>query len=280
MKQGSARTGRRAAQGRPDAGPMSKGMATRIGIGLALGALSLLCSCSGFYARGYAAYMQPKLTGDIGLSGSGGGTPITGTIDVEDSLGLGEEKSPYIRADVGAAVVSFVGSVFQYDSTGNGTLTANFGDIPIGTPVATDMKILNIKGGAVFNVLDLGFLRLAPGVAVDYFDVDTTVRATSLGAFESVSVQAPVPMLYGQAEVRVGPVSGILDLGWMQANFDEVDGTWWDVEGMVRISPIEHLEIMAGYRWISVDSSGTSEGQDYVVDMQLEGWYLGGGVTF
>jgi hypothetical protein len=224
--------------------------------------------------------MQPQLDGDIGLAGSASGSAVTGTVDVEDSLGLGEESSPYLRADIGAAIVSFTVSAFHYDATGNGVLEATFGEITAGTPVSTDMEILNIKGAATFNLIDLGPVRLAPGIAIDYLDVDTTVTSTSLSAFESVRVQAPVPMLFGQGEVVLGPVAAILDVGWMSADLADAEGTWWDIEGMLRMTALDPVELIAGYRWISADVDGTADGQNYSADLVLQGWFVGGGLSF
>ncbi len=237
-------------------------------------------SCRAPYVRGYAAYMQTEPSGDVGLAGSAGGTPASANIDVEEDLGLDDSATPYGRLECGGGLVSLSASAFAHDSSGTGTLSAAFGDIPAGVGVTTDLDIANVKGAVVLNLLDLDAFRIGPGLGVDYFDVDMQLSAPSLSAFEQIDVSAPVPMLFLEAEGDVGPVAATVSAGWMDAHLDDVNGRYLDLEAMLRLQPFGSVEVVGGYRWIEVDVDGTADGQDYAADLVLQGWFFGGGLTF
>ncbi len=175
----------------------------------------------------------------------------------------------------------FGASALRYDETGNGTLSQSFGDIPAGTPVKTDLELLNVKGYWLYDVIDTGYLRFAPGIAVDVFDVDARVASqTAISVYEEIHITTPVPMLYGQVEGKVGPVSAQVDAGWMSLDLGDVNGTWWDLEGRVSASIVDTFEVFAGYRYIDMATKGVAGGQDFDADIQLQGWFVGGGVRF
>lgn len=250
------------------------------GIGVALLVLALpLASCSTYHLRAYAGYMRPVLSGNVGLSNSGG---ASANVDAKDGLGLSEASSPYGRVDAGLSVLNLTASGFRYDDRGDGTLEAAFGGINAGVPVHSDAQMLVLKGAASFTLVDLGFLRLSPGFAVDYMDLnlDVTSRSPAPPATESLDVNAPVPMPFVQGEVELGPVAATLDVGGIAIDIDQVNGTYLDIEGLVRVQPIDHLEVFAGYRWIQFDAKGTAGGQDYDADVTMQGVIVGAGVTF
>ena len=254
-------------------------MRTRAQVGLVV-CLLALPSCMDLRARAYAGYMQSELSGDLGLAPSFAPAAVSTSVDVEDSFGVSDEGSPYVRLEAAAGPLNFTASAFRYDSDSTGTLQANFGDITAGLLVNTETEFFNAKGAVTFDILDVGFLRLSPGLAVDYFDIDVSVTAVGLGAQENLDVQAPVPMLFAQAEATVGPVAATVDVGGIAIDVGDVDGTYFDVEALLRVAPVSHIEVFAGYRWINMDGKGTADGQDFDADLTLQGWFLGGGFTF
>lgn len=247
---------------------------------LAMGLLLGLPSCTDLEFRAYAGYMQAELSGDVGLASSGAPNIVSSTIDIDDSLGLEDEGSVYARVEAEAGIVRVTASAFQYDSTQLGTLQADFGNIPAGITVDTDLELNVLKGAVTFDVIDFGFLRVSPGIAVDYFDVDMTVTAVGIGIAEDLDIDVPVPMPFVEVEGAVGPVALTVGGGGMQVDYSDVEGTYWDVEGLLRFSPVDHFELFAGYRWIDVDGGGTADGQDYDTNLTLQGWFVGAGLVF
>lgn len=240
------------------------------------------CGVTGVDARIYGGYIETQLTGNLALEPSAGGVSLdTLNVDVEESLGLTESSgSPYGRLDLELGPARVTLSAFQYSESGSGTLNADFGDIVVGTTVNSSLDLLNIKGALTFDLLDFGVFRLSPGIGLDFFDVDMTVRAPSVGQTEEISSLAPVPMLFAQGEVEVGPFAAIVDGGWISVDLDEGDGEYWDVEGLLRLTPGAGVEIFGGYRWISIDVQGNDEGQEFAADLELQGWFVGGGLRF
>lgn len=252
---------------------------------IAIFALLLLSvpACGGLGGTASAGYTQMSLSGDIALAPTSGGVSL-GTIrqDVESALGLDDASgSPYVRGDVNAAIVTFTASAFQYDQSGTGTLTANFGNISAGTQVRSDVELWNLQGAALFELLNIGPVRLAPGIGVNYFTGDIDVSSlTGPSITENVSVDAPIPLLFGEGEVKLGNLRGIVDVGWISGEYGDVDGTYLDLAGTVRMEIAAHLEVFAGYRWLEADIKGTVDGQAFQGDLVLQGWFLGGSLRF
>ena len=248
---------------------------------VALSGLLALASaaCSPLRAKAYGGYIQSEMTGTVALAPPASTIPPVGA-DVEDALGADTSGSPYGRLELGAGIVGLTASAFQFSSSGPGTLTADFGNLSAGTPVDSDIDFLNIKSAITIDLIDVGFLRIAPGFGVDYLDLDMEVRATNIAALERLQVQVPAPLGFVQGEVKLGPVGITADFGAMSINTEEVDGDYFDFEGLVHVKPLPHVELFGGYRWIQFDASGEVDGQMYDADLQLRGWFVGGGVTF
>ncbi len=259
---------------------------------LCLFSLSGLFACSGLGIKADAGYAQLDLTGNMALAPTAGGVPLgTIKVDFEDNLGLRDSYgSPYGRVELAAGVASFTFSGLNYDKSGRGTLNASFGDIPVNAQVQTDLQLTNLKGAIHFDLLNLGIVRISPGVGVDLMDLNmdvTAVAGPGLGTTESLDVIAPIPIAFVQGEVDLGPVSGTLDVGGIKVNLkdftnsnDTADVTFWDVEALLRWSPIPKLEVFGGYRWIHLEGDGKASGQDFAANLDLRGFILGGGIYF
>jgi opacity protein-like surface antigen len=236
------------------------------------------CGSAGIKLFGGAA--QLGLSGTMGLDDSGGGGGFN-QIDVDD-LGLGgEEISPYGRAEIDLGLIHLTGSGFIFETSGSGTLSQDFGDIPVTTDVNSSLEMLNAKGAISFDIIDLGPLRISPGVAVDYLQIDMNVTSTSgPPASEQLDIDAPVPMLFVQGEVDLGLLNATVDVGWISLDLDDISGTWWDIEGLASFNLFPALELFAGYRYISADVDGTADGQLFDTDLEIQGFTAGLGIVW
>ena len=250
---------------------------------LSVACFAFLPACSGIGIVVDGGYGVFEITGDAGLepsSGPGAGTVVTA--DVENNLGLDDSMdTPYGRVELAAGIASFTFSAFQVDQTGQGLLTQQFGDITIGTNVDTEIDLTSIKGAVHFDLINIGPVRVAPGIGVNYITLDMSVTPTIAPANrEQFDAVAPVPMLFAQAEVDLGIFDAVLDVGGMQADVEDANGTFLDIELVARLRPAEHIEIFAGYRHILIDVEGVADNQDYVSDLTLSGFVIGGGISF
>jgi hypothetical protein len=242
-----------------------------------------LAACVGVRARAYAGVQQSTLQGDVALDNSGGTLNLgANRADVEDDLGVDDrEYSPYVRAELGLPIGAVTVSGFTYTQTGAGTLLGTqYGDIPAGTAVTSYLEFSNVKAAAHFDLFDFGVLRLAPGVGVDFIDLDLEVTELGTSRFERLNNEVFVPMVFAQAEVDLGVVAATLDVGYMQASLDDAKGSYLDVEGLVRVTPMPFVELFAGYRFLDLDARGHADERRYEADVRLHGWMLGGGITF
>lgn len=230
-----------------------------------------------------AAYLQSELSGDIAVGPSTGGASLdarrnslTGDLGIDDS-----NPSLLVSGAIRTTIGRFGGSAFWFDDSSTGTLGQDFGDIPLGTAVDTRFEFLNVKTYWVYDVVEERDFRIAPGIAVNFIDMQTEVRSTAAAqAFEEVEVFAPVPMLFLDGEARLGPVLVAAQGGGMRIDLDDGIGTYWDFEGRVGFEPTDDVEVFAGYRYLSIDSKGIASSRDAKVDIDVHGWFLGGAFRF
>ncbi len=225
--------------------------------------------------------MQTRLTGALGLAPSGGGVGATSSIDTESDLGLSDPSgSMQLRAELDTGPIRVTGSAFGYSESGEGRLTGSFGDIQAGTDVSSDLDLGNLKAAVTFDLVDTGVFRFSPGLAVDMFLVEAQITEALTSATETIDEFLPLPMLFAQAELDLGQVSGIVEAGFVALDLTDTNGTYFDFEAMVAFEPMSQLELYAGYRYISLDGEGENDGQALTADLVLQGWFVGGGVRF
>ncbi len=250
---------------------------------LGLVSLAILASCSGFGIDVDAGYTSLELDGDIGLNPTVGGVNLdTVRADVQSDLGLSDKmKSAYGRIEAAAGIASFTFSGFDIDQDGTGQLTVQFGDIPLNTPVRTSIAMKNLKGAVHFDVINFGPVRLSPGIGVDLFDLNIDVQSVLVPTLrESVDALAPIPMLFLQGEVDLGYLDFTADVGGMKINLQDGNGTFFDVEAILRVRPADYVELFAGYRYILLDVEGQADNQRFLGDLTLRGFMVGGGIYF
>lgn len=236
--------------------------------------ISSACSLPGASAE--AGYALLSLSGDIGLSDTGGGSFVDQDIS-EFGLG-GDQGSPYARAqfDLGMPVLAVKGFVFEQE--GSGTLVDPFGSIDPGT-VTSKMTLTNIQGSLAFE-FGLGPISLAPGIAVEYIDLDFSAQPLSLPA-ETIDWQVPIPMGFLRAEADLWLLQGAAELGYIQIpEIQGVEGTFWDLDVTVSYRPTPLVHLFTGYRHVHVDANGESDGQNFDTNLDLAGWVIGGGFSF
>jgi hypothetical protein len=245
---------------------------------------SALAACTSVRARAYGGVIQCSLDGGVALDSTAGGLDLgRNRTDVDGELGLGDrETSPWMRAELGLPIGAVTLSGFGYTETGAGRLAGNhqYGDILPGSQVTAHLAFDQIKAAVHYDLLDLGFVRLAPGAGVDFIDLDVTVTETGTANFERVDNEVFVPMLFAQAELDLAVAAATIDVGYMQASLDDADGSYLDVEALLRVTPAPFVELFAGYRCIEVDVRGRADERRYEADVRLRGWMIGGGVTF
>jgi len=251
-------------------------------IPVVLPAALLLASCMPEAFRVDAGAAFTRVIGETGLQNSGGSLNLNANMnDLEDAFAVGDsEAAPYARAECDWGPHRFKLSGFGHNSSGTGTLTGAFGDLPAGTQVASDLEFFNVSGSWSFDLAPSSMLRLAPGVQVGYYAIDMKARATSNVAFEEVDTAVIAPMPYLEAGVDLEHVSFLVDAGLIAADIRDAAGRFWDVEALARVRAGATVEVLAGFRYLLIDAHGTATGRDFDADIEVVGWFIGGGVRF
>lgn len=243
--------------------------------------LLVLPSCYQLEVSAQAAYAQLSLDGDLGYKSASDPSPgPTVDQDIGSAFGLGDgQGTPYGRVmlDTGVPVIAVSG--FLFEESGSGVLQANFGEVPAGFGVNSDIEMANAKASLAFQI-DLGPVAISPGLAVDYFDLKIDVQDV-FGAFrETVELAGPVPMLFLRAEADLGIVAGVVEGGYMKVDIDDVTASLLDIEALVEVRPTDLVHLFAGYRHLNLSTDGLIDNDSFDADITLAGFFLGGGVRF
>lgn len=227
------------------------------------------------------AYLQTAIHGDVALGPSTGGS-ADGSNDVRGDLSLGDDNHTVLLAGVVPTPAGrFGASMFWFDQSGTGTLGADFGDIPSGTLAQTETEFWNIKTYWVYDLIRTENVRLAPGVAVDFVDLEMSAQSTAAArTYEKVEMFAPIPLLFLDGDARFGRFVVAAQGGGMAIDLEDGDGLYWDFEGRIGFVPREDLELFAGYRFLSMDIDGVADSRTGELDLQVHGWFVGGAYRF
>lgn len=247
-----------------------------------LAVAAVLGGCAGG-ASAHVGYMQVAVSGDLALTTGAGGVSSMAQQDIESAFGLGDDQgAPYVRAEAGAGVVTFAGSGFLFSDSGTGTLNEDFGGIPASTGVESSLDFANAKLSATFDLgLDIGPVKISPGLAVDLCDVQFSARELTLGTTESFDELLFVPLLFLRTAVELDRFRGVVEVGYLQT--PEVDGgksTVLDLELLAELQLVGDLSAFVGYRLIDLAGYGDSGGDSFDVDLQVSGWMIGGALRF
>jgi len=222
-----------------------------------------------------------SIDGDIALASATGGVPASASQDIASAFGLGDDQgSPYLRGQLDLGTLVFTASAFQFSERGQGVLNATFGGLAAATAVATELDFANAKVSGTFDI-DLGPVKLSPGLALDVFDFQFKATETTFGNSEQIDEFTPVPMLFVRAEAGVGLVAAVAEVGWLQTpEIDNAELALLDLEAMVELRLAPGFQLFAGYRSIDIDGKGETETESFEVDLNVSGWLIGGGVRF
>lgn len=248
-------------------------------LGAAALVAALLPSCYQFQVTGEGGYAQLGLDGDFGFVD--GTSTASIQQDVESAFGLGDDQgSPYARVALDLGVPHLSASGFIFEDDGTGTLTANFGEnLTAGTAVDSEFDLAAAKIALAFDI-DVGPVTVSPGVAVEYVDLQMSVRDRIGIATEEVDLQAPIPLAFVRAQVELGPVTLLGEGGYLQVDVEDVDASLLDLEFMARVHPTEWLHVFGGYRLLRLEGDGEVDGDSVDLDLDLAGWVVGGGIRF
>ena len=87
-------------------------------------------------------------------------------------------------------------------------------------------------------------------------------------------------MPYADLEFLWGTLSIGANAGFMSIDVRDGNGQYWDLEGYLRWQATRKLDLMAGYRYIVLDTFGTAGARDFDSDVDLQGLFFTAGVKF
>jgi hypothetical protein len=225
----------------------------------------------------------PRLDGTIALSN----TSLTSIdeVDLATDLNLDSaDGAPWLHGEFDSGRFALSGFCFRTETSGSGTVSADFGGITAGSAVTSDLDLTLAQGRALFDVIDFEGLELGAGLALQWIDVALDVDEQTFGLSESVEVRQPVPLLAARAGCDLEPSLGVplqfeVAAAWIRARVGDLGGGVLDAEAMLHV---RHgmLGAFAGWRTLRVDLDGASAGQEFSVDVELAGFLFGASLRF
>lgn len=220
----------------------------------------------------------PRLDGALALSN----TTLTSLdeVDLDTDLDLGDsDAGPFARAEIDLGGIDLTAWGFATSASGDGKVTADFGNISSGSQVTSELDLTLAQGRVLFDVLERGGFELGAGLAAQWIDTSLAVTETTFGLAESVDLAQAVPLLAARAGFDLGklgllPLAIELSAAGIQASFADIEGTILDLEALARLD-FGTLGLFAGWRYLLIEIDGMSSGQDFAGDVTLEGFVAG-----
>ncbi|MCR9244381.1 MAG: hypothetical protein NXI31_05070 [bacterium] len=244
--------------------------------------LSLLTACAPNVFRVDAGAMFVEADGEIALQNPGGSLTLGNEQNrLADDLGLGDrEASPYVRMTWERDLHRVRVHGFGFETEGSGTLAGDFGGIVAGSAVTTSMDFLSAGAAYSYQVFDNDWIQIGIGGQLTYNLLNVDTRAVIGSQADEVQTDVVVPMPFAEIEARLGDVTLGANAGVMSADLGDANGRYWDVEAMARWQINDTIQVLGGYRYILMDAFGTASSRDFDADVDLHGWFIGGGVRF
>jgi hypothetical protein len=251
--------------------------------------VAMLAACAGPTYRVDAGAMFAVANGNIALQNAAGSLDLgSNQNDLDNNMGLGStEVSPYVRVQMDSDKHRVRVQGFGWDAEGSGTLagttpgTGNFGDIPAGTPVTTEMQFLAINANYGYELFRNKDCRIAGGLQLAYYSLDITAKSTT--GREQVSTDALVPYPFLEVEGFRGEFTAGANAAIMALNVGDGSGRFWDMEGYVKWEGTvdrADIDVMVGYRYILLDAYGNASGRDFDADINIQGIFISAGIRF
>lgn len=242
--------------------------------------LAALTSCAEVTYRADVGAMFPVARGDLALQNSAGTLSLDGSKNrLGSNLGLGEtDASPYVHLQADKERHRFRLNGFYSNTEGTGTLARSYGDLAAGSVVTTSMDFYTVQATYAFQVLRDDHWRLAFGGTLGAYGLDVGARSTA--GRESVHTSLLVPMPYVEAEAFIGQLIVGGDAAIMVGDFGDGHGWFGDVEAYVKARPIADFELFAGYRYVLLDAAGVASSRRFDSEIDVRGFFFGGGVRF
>jgi hypothetical protein len=230
------------------------------------------------------------------------GAAATGTdVTVNDSSGSGFDfrgdfdldrdaaTTVHYGARVGFAPLEVSISQFGYDGSNEGEVSGatRFAGAPIsGTLlIGSELELAVTKLTAGFDVLNTPMFRVGLLAGLDYVEIDQfdLIARSANGSVAVGDIQTlledestAVPMIGARGDVAL-PFLGRLgaEFSGLEADFDDADVFFLDFDVSAHWEPWHNIELILGYRAVTMDVEGRVGDTDLDVELDLDGPYLG-----
>ena len=249
-----------------------------------LSALVAFAACSTPQFDITPRYGYLDVSGDIGVSSSGGGVSVSADNDVS-TLGFdADDGVPGLRADFKWGMPHLVINYQRSDNSGSGEADANLSDgngnvISAGTPVDSDLELGLLNGLLLFDLAPTDVLEVALGFGATAFDIDTAITEQS-DPSNSISAKGtvPLPVLALQVGGEIGrfELAGLLQ--GISGTYDGNGATYADLDAYVRWRFYDRgagIGLVLGYRYFLIDAEYDDDDTDAEIDMSFYGPYIG-----
>lgn len=251
---------------------------------LLVGSVLMFAACASNTHRIEAGPMFLRPRGDVAIQNAGGtlsladGTMLS-SLDLEST-----GATPYVSYSTFDDVHRYRVRGFQFENYGgSGPLPQALGDLTTGSPVRSEIDSVAVTASYTREMDRCEEYFWGLGAALSYTQIDynfSNSASPSGVPFEHLEVDVTMPMPYAEGEMYFGDLTLAANVGLMPLNINDVNGFVVDIEAQARWRVLAELELMTGYRYLSVGAKGTAEGRRYETDLELNGLFLGAILRF
>jgi hypothetical protein len=227
------------------------------------------------------------IDGEFGASA--GGARITAA-STASALGLDEETvlQPHLDFDWEKWHLWLLGFKADYSGSGTTEATIQLGDflpIAFNTPVVTDVEFTYLTANFIYDIIPTKFFDIGIGLGggMVKYRMAFQSKRSPLRASKDNTLPFAFPMARIAQEIRrfglMGTVGGILvkygnhDISYFQVDLSASYRIFGKEEGLMG-----HLTL--GYQYLSLDYEYFGQGEIVIIDIALDGPYLGFALSF
>ncbi len=236
-----------------------------------------------------------RLRGDVAMQNNPGSGPENNSPQSLEAMGQGHYADDIgVRADIGDGFSGIRVDYYQLEMgpSGSTTLGDDFGSIPAGATAQAQPKMDEWRLSLTQEVYATKMrwreapidMRLGLGGTWANRRMDVDVRGTDLSGSYAQKIDLGGDVFFAAARYRatLGQVS--LDIEYALSP-DLQSGEWDDItqDFETRLSyavPFQDVTVFAGWRYATLNGSGSAGGLDYDADMTLDGYQFGVTITF
>ena len=238
--------------------------------------------------------VKPGLrVGQLDIGGQFGAISDAGAASVSSSasaLGLEAETifQPHVDLDWTRWHLWLTGFQAEYSGSGTAEATIDLGGRPpitAGTPVQTDADFTYLTGNVIYDILPTDLVNIGLGLGGGLVGYDLAFQSEISPLRVTTSETLPFAFPLARLAKEIGPLTLLGSVGGLAVDFSGYDIAYlnYDISVNYRIFGADDKmqgHVTVGYQYLEVDYEHEDESGRVIIDVALDGPYVGLALSF